>query len=110
MNKSEITHETPLSFLTVGQFIDLVKCVTPQQISEKTIPEVYGVETLQQVTGYSKPSIYAKTSKNKLPHFRRDGKLLFRHVEILEWMTENRIETKAEFSRRMDQKLTERER
>ena len=26
-----------------------------------------------------------------MPHFKRDGRLLFKHIEIINWMTENRV-------------------
>jgi predicted DNA-binding transcriptional regulator AlpA len=105
MNKTEITHDTPLSFLTVGQFMDLVKHATQSPTTEKPTLEVYGIDTLKQITGYSRATVYSKTSRNEIPHFKRDGKLYFRHSEILAWLTENRVKTKAEFSQKMDEKL-----
>jgi predicted DNA-binding transcriptional regulator AlpA len=104
----EITPETPLYSLTVGQFTELYMRLQKKPEQTKAFPDVYGVDTLREITGYSKPTIYLKTSKNEIPHFKRDGKLFFRHSEIIRWMTEYRIETKAEFSRKMDQKLGER--
>jgi len=109
MSKSEITQDTPLSFLTVGQFMELVRKVsTNHQPAEKAIPDIFGVETLQEITGYSRASIYAKTSRNEIPHFKRDGRLYFKHSEVMAWITENRIVTKSEFSQRMDDKLSAR--
>lgn len=43
-----------------------------------------------------------------MPHYRRDGKLLFKRDEIYAWMTECRVETVVEFSQKMDDKLTTR--
>lgn len=108
MKVISIDGNTPLFHLTVNQFLDLQRQTQERPAPENIIPEIYGVETLQQITGYSKAAIYGKTSRGEMPHFKRDGRLYFRHSDIILWMTENRIETKTEFSRKMDQKLSER--
>lgn len=108
MSKNEISYDTPLSYLTAGQLVELIKKSIPHNASEKSIPDIYGLEVLIDISGYSKASIYAKTSRGEIPHFKRDGKLYFRHNEIVAWMTSNKIETKKDFSQRMDTKLTER--
>jgi len=105
-----ITNETPLTFLTVGQLISVInrsekKDQTPVK---PQIPEIYGVERLQQISGYSRATIYAKTSKNEIPYFKRDGKLIFRHADIIEWLTANRKETKEEAAKKLDETLTNR--
>ena len=108
MNKVEITLDTTIAALTVGQVLELIRKATPSlQPAEKSIPDIFGVETLQEISGYSRASIYAKTSRNEIPHFKRDGRLYFKHAEIMAWLTEARVETKTEFSNRMDAKLTE---
>ncbi|MDP3442489.1 MAG: helix-turn-helix domain-containing protein [Ignavibacteria bacterium] len=107
----EISESTPIFQLTVGQFMTIFEREqnqTSQTKQETPIPEIYGVEKLQQITGYSKATIYAKTSKNEIPQFKRDGRLFFRHADIIEWMTANRIETKEEVARNLDRKLTKR--
>lgn len=110
MIRNEIEKDTPLSFLTAGQLVDLIKKSLTINTSNKSIPEIYGLDALREITGYSKASIYAKTSRGEIPHFKRDGKLYFRHSEIVDWMTANKIETKTDFSLRMDTKLSERAR
>ncbi len=110
MSKNEISYDTPLSYLTAGQLVELIKKIIPNNASEKSIPDIYGLDVLIEISGYSKASIYAKTSRGEIPHFKRDGKLFFRHNEIVAWMTSNKIETKTEFSQRMDTKLMERAR
>lgn len=101
-----LSDETPIFHLTVGQLKALINQNQQLPAQDKKIPEIYGVEELQKVTGYSKHTIWLKTSRSEIPHFKRDGRLFFRHKEILEWLTENRIETTGEFSNKMDAKLT----
>lgn len=69
------------------------------------IPPVFGIKIAKEITGYSLPAIYQRTSKNLIPHFRRDGRLLFKKDELYAWMTENRIQTRAEFISEKDEKF-----
>lgn len=110
MKDNEITNETPISFLTVGQLVFVLNRVInkePRHV-KNTISEIIGLKAVCELTGYSKPAIYQRTSKGLIPHFRRDGRLLFKSDEIINWLTENRVETRDEFMRRLDSKLSKR--
>lgn len=101
-----ISNETPVSFLTVGQLIAVLKSSEKKDLPpQKQVPEIFGLETLCELTGYSKPTIYGKTSRNEIPHFKRDSKLFFRKADILSWMTAKPIETSEEYSLKLDEKL-----
>jgi len=73
---------------------------------KKEIPLIYGIDICKEVTGLAKPTIYRNTSKNLMPHYRRDGKLLFKREEVYAWMTENKVKTQSEFLQELDSKLT----
>ncbi|MEI6140114.1 MAG: helix-turn-helix domain-containing protein [Mariniphaga sp.] len=108
-----ITNETPITFLTVGQLLSVLNSKSEDKDSKPVkiqIPEIFGLDTCCELTGYSKPTIYSKTSKNEIPHFKRNSKLLFRKLDIIEWMTSNPIETKEEFCRNIDSKLVKKRR
>jgi len=72
------------------------------------MPEIIGLNELYELIGYSKPAIYKRTSKGLIPHFRRDGRLLFRRDEIINCITEHHVETQDEYMRRLDAKLLKR--
>jgi excisionase family DNA binding protein len=72
---------------------------------KKEVPTLFGIDICCDVTELSKPTIYRNTSKNLMPHYRRDGKLLFKRDEIYAWMTENRIVTQDEYLKSLDSKL-----
>lgn len=110
MKDSEITNETPIAFLTVGQLVSVLNRVVQKEQSQVkiTMPEIIGLKAVCDLTGYSKPAIYQRTSKGLIPHFRRDGRLLFRRDEIINWLTEHRVETQEEYIRRLDAKLLKR--
>lgn len=104
----KILPETPIAALTVQQFKELFFSTTSH--IEKPQPEkpIFGIEECSRITGYSKSAIYQRTSKGLIPCFLRDGKLLFRRDEIMDWLTEFRVNTKSEFSQDLDNKLTKR--
>jgi len=112
MKDNEITNETPISFLTVGQLVSVLNRVLNKEQSQvkSTMPEIIGLKAVCELSGYSKPAIYQRTAKGLIPHFRRDGRLLFRRDEIINWLTENRVETQDEYMRRLDAKLLNRKR
>lgn len=70
--------------------------------------QIIGLTEVKHLTGYSSSAIYQKTSKNEIPHFKRDNKLFFRRDDIVSWITANPVETVVEFSQKMDEKLTKR--
>lgn len=77
---------------------------------KKEVPPVYGVDTCSEETGLSRPTIYRNTSKNLMPHFKRDGKIYFKRDEIYAWMTENRVKTQFESIKEMDEQFTSKKR
>ena len=56
MNTNQITNETPLAFLTVGQFLELIKSEINCQtviVPEKTKHLVYGLHGIRELLGVS---------------------------------------------------------
>ena len=54
MNTNQITNETPLAFLTVGQFLELIKSEINCQtviVPEKTKHLVYGLRGIRELLG-----------------------------------------------------------
>lgn len=100
-----IDERTPIFYLTVGDFLALIRKEQKTEKPEQKIPEVFGINKLQEITGYSKNTIYAKTSQNKIPHFKRDNRLFFKAEEIMTWLTANPIKTSLEYSKEMDSEL-----
>ena len=104
-----ISSETPIAALTVQQFRELF-FQTPKIEKTRQESSIIDVDTCAEITGYSKSAIYARTSKGLIPCFRRDGKLLFRKDEILNWLTENRVISQSDFSENLNGKLTNKKR
>ncbi|MEI7423577.1 MAG: helix-turn-helix domain-containing protein [Prolixibacteraceae bacterium] len=94
-------------------FYDVVLTVfehTKSEPEKKEVPPVYGIDTCGEVTGLARPTIYRNTSRNLMPHFKRDGKIYFKRDEIYAWMTENRVKTQSESIKEMDEKFTTKKR
>ena len=72
----EITNETPVTFLTVGQLISVLNKSEKreQSLTKKPMPEIFGLETVCELTGYREATIYSKTSKNEITHFKRGNR------------------------------------
>lgn len=103
-----ITNDTPIAALTVLQFRELFFS-TPSPRAEKQKPEslIFGLKECSEITGYSKSAIYARTSSNAIPFFKRDGKILFRRDEILSWLQEGK-KPDSTLSKELDAKLLKR--
>lgn len=43
-----------------------------------------------EITGLAKPTLYAKTSQNKIPHYKRGRKLYFKRSELQAWIEEGK--------------------
>jgi predicted DNA-binding transcriptional regulator AlpA len=108
--KTNFDKTTPIFKLTVEEFLSILRKEEKPQTIEKKIPEIFDIKTIREITGYSIATIYAKTSKKEIPHFRRDGRLFFRRDEIMDWLTANPVKTVDEHCRALDGKLTKRSR
>ncbi len=47
-------------------------------------------------TGFSVGHLYRLTSGHEIPHYKKARKLYFKKAELEDWMTEDRVKTKAE--------------
>jgi excisionase family DNA binding protein len=47
-------------------------------------------------TGYSEGYTYRLTSERRVPFFKRGGSIFFKREEVNQWLTANRVKTKAE--------------
>lgn len=51
-----------------------------------------------KLTGYAAPTLYAKTGKGEIPHFKKGRKLFFRKSELIEWIETGRQKTQADIN------------
>ncbi len=58
-----------------------------------------------EITGLSKPTIYALAPKGKIPNFKTGKKLLFFEEELLKWIQSGKRLTQSEIDERADNSL-----
>lgn len=54
------------------------------------------IDTVSEITGYSKATLYIKVSKREIPFYKRGSRLFFKKSEIIDWMTKDRKKTVKE--------------
>jgi excisionase family DNA binding protein len=62
----------------------------------KYFPEFLSIKQLSEYINYSEPAIYKMVAQREIPCYKIAGKLLFKKVEIDEWLLEFRQPTITE--------------
>lgn len=68
-------------------------------------PRIGGVELAEEITGYTRSSIYTMVSRGKLPNFKRDGRLLFNEESLRNWLTEGERAEKVDYEEQFRNRL-----
>ena len=79
-----ITDNTPISFLTVGEFNNLLRAYQPKKL-------IYGFEQLSEVLKLSKPTILKLVKNNEITFIRFGHRYIFDLDVILKERTVERI-------------------
>ena len=53
--------------------------------------EIFNLDELCEFTNLSKSTIYKKTHKLGIPHYKQAGHLYFNRAEIVTWLQENKL-------------------
>ncbi len=87
----------PLYSLTVGEYIELHQRIFSEQrqLLKSQLPtphkdesdDIIFIDEVIKLTGYKKPTIYSKISRNKIPILSRNKPLTFSKKAIIEWIT-----------------------
>ena len=59
-------------------------------------PELMTVKEAAKFTGLAVTTLYEKTSKRTIPHFKKGKRLYFRRTELEEWIVTGRVKTQEE--------------
>jgi len=95
--------------LQIEQLDKLVRCVEAmdsrlqriEAMLAQTRPtesgrKVMNVDEVAAFTGYAKKYIYHLTGTHRIPHYKRDGKVVFMKDEIAKWLRETKVKTENE--------------
>lgn len=69
-----------------------------EKLSLLAAKNVFTVEDLSLITGFSASWIYKLTSQKKIPHYKRSGDLYFDRLEIENWLKEVKVSTAEEIN------------
>ncbi len=64
---------------------------------EQENPEYMTVREASKFTLFSESTLYSLTSKRKIEHIKRDGKILFVKADLIKWMEEGKIRKESEY-------------
>lgn len=87
-----------LTTLTTDELRDLVKQAAAEALDESRaakwarVPEILSAEEACKLTGFSIYTLYRKTSRKEIPHFKRGRKLFFRRDELIAWIMEGKVD------------------
>ena len=87
----EVTKEDLVAFAKV-----LVLSSVPFVPVVKEEEDIIDFDEALKLTGYAKPTLYAKTGKGEIPHFKKGRKLFFKRSELVQWIEEGRRKTKQD--------------
>lgn len=89
--------DKPLYSLSIGEFVHLLQTVGETKEEKREYGKFLGFRELQELTGYSKQTLYQLSSAKKLPGAHKiSKKVLFETSVILEWINSFRVATSTE--------------
>jgi excisionase family DNA binding protein len=68
-------------------------------VLNSALPDVLNLQQASELISLTKSAIYKKTAERTIPHFKQGKKLYFKKSELYEWLTNQRISTKAEIEK-----------
>ena len=92
----------PLYSLTVGEYIELNRQLYMEfrpsnfPVQREDRNDLVDIQEASVITKLAVPTIYAKTSKNLIPFFKNNKKLMFKRSELIKWIESGRKKTVAE--------------
>ena len=66
------------------------------------------IKAASDFLGLKPPTIYEKTSRNEIPHFKRGKKLFFLKRDLMKWLEEGRRKTGKEYNAEIQEYLKRR--
>ncbi len=106
-------HQTSIAILTPEQVQQIVNESIEQALKNQRQPDAAPVRktmTVDEVAafiGLSKSTIYIKTMRGLIPHYKRDKRVFFDRDEIEAWLLENKQITSSEAEKQADKYLAQ---
>lgn len=77
---------------------DALKEILGEQLGamKKQLPEILDVQQAAEFLKLKINTLYEKTSRKLIPHFKKGNKLYFHLSELQEWITQGKVKTHSE--------------
>jgi excisionase family DNA binding protein len=91
-----------LTNITEQEFKQFLKDALREILGDKTgalkepQPEILDVQQAAQFLKLKTTTLYEKTSRKLIPHFKRGNKLYFHHSALQQWINQGKIKTNEE--------------
>ena len=91
-----------LTSLSENEFKEFLKQALKEILLEdlkklgSSIPDILNVEEAARFLKLKITTLYEKTSKKLIPHFKKGNKLYFNRIELDEWIRKGKVKTKPE--------------
>lgn len=85
--KPQIDLDTPIFQISVQQLLDLIESRKTEGTAIQD--RIIFIDEVASLTGLKKSTIYQKTCKNLIPHWRRGKRLYFSYNAIIDFIKEN---------------------
>jgi excisionase family DNA binding protein len=106
-------NQTPIAILTPDQIREIVKETVVQALKDQKQVEApqarktMNVDEVAAFTGLTKNTIYIKTMRGLIPHYKRDKRVFFDRDEVEAWLMENKRITSSEAEKQADKYLAQ---
>lgn len=71
-----------------------------EQYARLSAKSILDIKEAALFTGFSVGHLYRLTSGRRIPHFKKNQKLLFKKSELEDWLLENKVMTEDEINQR----------
>lgn len=77
---------------------DALREILPEQLgaTKKQLPEILDVQQAAEFLKLKINTLYEKTSRKLIPHFKKGNKLYFHLSELQAWITQGKVKTHDE--------------
>ena len=93
---------TNLSGQEFKEFLkDALKEILPEQLgaTKKQLPEILNIQQAAEFLKLKKTTLYEKTSRKQIPHFKKGNKLYFNLAELQDWIKAGKVKTHEDIER-----------
>jgi hypothetical protein len=99
MNASFLTN------LSQSEFKEFLKSAIREILSEDigqlkpSLPDILNIAEASSFLKLKITTLYEKTSRKLIPHFKKGNKLYFNRAELLDWIRNGKVKTQPEIAR-----------